>query len=613
MQYAQVLVNTKSDTINKTYTYLIPASILPKITVGCLVSVPFGRKNKEGIIYNIVRTVPKVYKSKLKEINFLIYPFPVISLYQLHIAQKVSKYYLANLSQVVFFMLPNITKRKNDNIVVYQKQFVDEHKKEQIYALYERREYRIGHYIKLIDKAIKCNKSAIVLFPDFIANNSAVEKIKKAFGDTVIVMNPKANILTQTNDFLKLYDNKPVVLIGTRNTILQHINNPGLIIIDDFMHFGYKEEQNIHYNSLKVARFISETTGAKIVLGDSYNFTVLQDFPIKILCNNDYIKNLCIKNFNTSLDKNNIIGYNLELFIQKVLIKKENILLITNQNATASGIICQDCKNIFYCPRCNQLLRLKDTNDKHLECSICNYKLPIPDKCGKCGSTKLVKFGNTSHKINEIIHKLFPKCKTKILKTDNDYNNKYDKDVRIFISNNYASSWNELQFDNTAFLSFENMKINPVFNTNINLLKNVIKFVEITKKVLIIQHSSEDDLLLDIVQKNISNVIASEAKMYKKFGYPPYKKYIKFIFRDTDEKQCTNQINKLQRKLNQTLPNNILTRTLPIGKNRNKYIGTLLISAESYNYKNLILFLNNNYKILNLSHYIVDVEPIKLI
>ena len=295
------------------------------------------------------------------------------------------------------------------------------------------------------------------------------------------------------------------------------------------------------------------------------------------------------------------------------LIKKENILLITNQNATASGIICQDCKNIFYCPRCNQLLRLKDTNDKHLECSICNYKLPIPDKCGKCGSTKLVKFGNTSHKINEIIHKLFPKCKTKILKTDNDYNNKYDKDVRIFISNNYASSWNELQFDNTAFLSFENMKINPVFNTNINLLKNVIKFVEITKKVLIIQHSSEDDLLLDIVQKNISNVIASEAKMYKKFGYPPYKKYIKFIFRDTDEKQCTNQINKLQRKLNQTLPNNILTRTLPIGKNRNKYIGTLLISAESYNYKNLILFLNNNYKILNLSHYIVDVEPIKLI
>lgn len=108
---AQVLVGLKTTHIDQTFSYIIPDSILDKISVGSRVLVPFGRQKLEGFVISLDSEFHSDYK--LKEILELIDEEPVLSNELLSLGKWLRKKTLCTLVTAYQTMLPTFMKAGN--------------------------------------------------------------------------------------------------------------------------------------------------------------------------------------------------------------------------------------------------------------------------------------------------------------------------------------------------------------------------------------------------------------------------------------------------------------------------------------------------------------------
>lgn len=81
MKYAQIIIENRSSQVDKLFTYKIGDSLLPYVTEGMRVIVPFGRSNQptKGLVISIHPSVDHIKSFKIKEIMDILDEKPLIS------------------------------------------------------------------------------------------------------------------------------------------------------------------------------------------------------------------------------------------------------------------------------------------------------------------------------------------------------------------------------------------------------------------------------------------------------------------------------------------------------------------------------------------------------
>ncbi|MBQ9011471.1 MAG: hypothetical protein IJ093_02360, partial [Bacilli bacterium] len=105
--YAQVLVEIKAKSVDKTFTYIIPDNM--KVLPGMRVLVPFGKRQLEGFVLSVDNDN---YDYELKKIVSVIDEKPVINEEMLKLGQYISKKTLSPLICAYQTMLPRALKAK---------------------------------------------------------------------------------------------------------------------------------------------------------------------------------------------------------------------------------------------------------------------------------------------------------------------------------------------------------------------------------------------------------------------------------------------------------------------------------------------------------------------
>ena len=113
--YIDVLVELKTQKIDKTFTYLVPSNLIDKITIGKRVLVPFGSQKLEGFILNKKDKVEVDYK--IKEIIEIVDENPVLNEELLELGKYISTKTMCNLISAYQTMLPAALKAHKDFIV----------------------------------------------------------------------------------------------------------------------------------------------------------------------------------------------------------------------------------------------------------------------------------------------------------------------------------------------------------------------------------------------------------------------------------------------------------------------------------------------------------------
>lgn len=612
MQYAQVLINSKTDELKRYFSYKIPPKLLAYIKIGSVVKIPFGRRTVSGVVAKITRRVDPKIKNKLKNIISLEYKIPIISLENLYIANMMTDYYLACLGQVVFFMTPKLSKRilstieSNDNRL--QGKSIQSFKS---YVICNTKEERIKSYVKLVKKAFLKNKSAVILFADFKASNHYIQILKKEFKDSVCIFAPNMSTQTFTKQWIAS-SKKPSLIIGTRNSIFYSQTDCALIIIDEPHHFGYKEEQTIHHHILKVSQFYAEMRNANLILGD--NDPGIANINIKRLKSSaNFIRSKHITVLDNSTSKNTLLSYSVERQIESYIKTRKKLLILSNQKGASSGLICSDCTEIFRCPRCEKVLYKKHTKSLEIICPTCNYMIEIPKKCPSCSGKNIRDFGfNTERIKDEIVSKYGSKH---ILSMSESGEFKTRKNKFIYIGTNYALSWKELRFDGVVILDWENWSsMQSGYNYYQNMIRSFADICEISKKNIYIQTvDPENTDLQDLINLSFNKLSCKNLKLSKQFKYPPYYQLIKIYLNLTDNKKAYNMLSKLRKSLILLLKNIDISEIISSGKTRDKYHQHILLKIPIKNSWKAKQILKINYKKLGLSRFMIDVDPIKIL
>ncbi|WP_290776183.1 primosomal protein N' [Anaerofustis sp.] len=283
-------------------------------------------------------------------------------------------------------------------------------------------------YIKMFKEQIEKGKQCLFLVPEIALTPQMMRNIYYRFNGEVAIMHSKLTISKRMEEWEKVRSGKAKVVLGARSALFMPFKNLGLMVIDEEHETTYKSSQTPRYDTIELANFISDRTGARLVLGsatpsvESYykavkgEYKLLEmkkrangkDFPdVKIVDMTDEMKNGNRSPISRALKKD----------IEERLEKREQIILFMNRRGFSTYVFCRKCGYIEQCPNCDVSLTFH-ANTNSLKCHYCGYEKSAPIICPECGSSKIKRAGTGTQKIEAEVKSLFPKAR--VLRMDFD-------------------------------------------------------------------------------------------------------------------------------------------------------------------------------------------------
>ena len=282
-------------------------------------------------------------------------------------------------------------------------------------------------YMKLVERVLLEEKSAIILVPEIALTPQMIERFKGRFGVNVALFHSKLSDGERFDEWFRVKEGKAKVIVGARSAIFLPAKNLGLIIIDEEHENTYKSEQNPKYQTKEVAEYLSELKGCKVILGSATpsieTYYRALTGKMKLLELNSRVDNKPMPPMKVIDMRNELKGGNKSLFsrelfiaIQERLKRKEQIILFLNRRGFSTFVSCRSCGYVFKCDECD--ISMTYHKNGLLICHYCGKTKREPRECPKCHSKYVKFFGAGTQRVEEEVKKYFNNVR--ILRMDVD-------------------------------------------------------------------------------------------------------------------------------------------------------------------------------------------------
>ena len=283
-------------------------------------------------------------------------------------------------------------------------------------------------YIKMFKDQINKGKQCLFLVPEIALTPQMMRNIYYRFNGEVAIMHSKLSMSKRIKEWDRVRSGKAKIVLGARSALFMPFKDLGLMVIDEEHENTYKSSQTPRYDTIDLANFISDKTGARLVLGSAtpsienyykafrgeYRLLEMKkrangkDFPkVHIVDMTDEMRN----------GNRSPISRLLKKEIESRLKKGEQSILFMNRRGFSTYVFCRKCGYIEQCPNCDVSLTYH-ANTNSLKCHYCGYEKSSPNICPECGSDKIKRAGTGTQKIESHVRSLFPNAR--ILRMDFD-------------------------------------------------------------------------------------------------------------------------------------------------------------------------------------------------
>lgn len=451
--------------------------------VGDIVSIPFGKSNKIGVVFSL--TSKPSFSTKAIDCLIGDYTLPE---HILELAKWISEYYATRLSIVLQTILPSGLNKKrrepetsinkstrqlvNHNLTKDQQSVFNDIKSSNqtthiLHGVTGSGKTRV--YQELTKEYLANNKSVIILVPEISLTPQLSAEFKHIHNNVMVLHSKLTEAQRHINWTKIIKSNDTWVLIGPRSTLYSPLTNLGLIVIDEAHEPSYQQDSRPQYNTLRVARKLADliNNNTKLVLGTAtpsvsdYYFATLKKSPIHRLSNPTTKRDMSIEIVDLT-DKSQF-GANM-MFSKKLInamntaiTQNEQIMLFHNRRGTARMCLCSNCGWSAKCPNCHVPFRLHhDSNN--LLCHLCGLKSILPKTCPECMGVDIDFKGFGSKKIEAEVKKLYPKLTVARFDSDtevnsqvqNKYQDLYDNKIQVIVGTQGIAKGLDLPHLNTV-------------------------------------------------------------------------------------------------------------------------------------------------------------------
>ena len=575
-----------------------------KITKGTLVSIPLFRRTLPGIVLESRTDFHRLGNIQLKKIESIIEE-NFLDKKQLELAKFLSEYYVSSLGIILKSFVPkrikerklkekNIDKKISKNKIVLTKdqQFaintiVKKHSKFKIqnskFLLYGpsasgKTEVYI-HSILEIQKESP-QKQFLILLPELTLTPQALERYSAHF-------NPEEIALLSSNlskgRFYSHWQNiktgQAKIIIGTRMAVFAPFQNLGLIIIDEEQDASFKQwDMNPRYDARKAGEKLSEIHSCPIVFGsatpraeDYYHATRKNLLLLKLPRLED--KKIPTAKYQTpdtvlvDMKKErwekrySPISKKLESEIHFALKNQKQVILFVNRRGMSSFSVCEKCKTVLKCPKCDRALTYSKDGSYH--CLHCSFQTSIFPKCSKCQGMEFKNLGTGTEKVEKEIEKLFPGAK--ILRFDSGrkhseispeevYQKFRDHEADILIGTEMiGKNWDLPDLSLVGIIEGDSLFTLPDYWTDEKGLSTLLQLKGRMSRPLsrfpglfLLQTFRPENKLWKILENNDwESFCQKQLEQREVLKLPPFSRIVKLIFRDSDEEKSKKETSRV--------------------------------------------------------------------
>lgn len=501
-------------------------------------------------------------------------------------------------------------------------------------------------YMQLIEKVIKNGKKAIMLVPEISLTPQMIERFISRFGkDKLAVIHSKLSIGERHDEWKKIKENKANIVIGARSAIFAPVQDLGIIIIDEEHDTSYKSEATPKYNAIEIANKIAKEEKIPLVLGsatpDISTYYKSEEGKITRLeltkrANNSNLPKIEIIDLKQELANGNRSMLSFELYksIEENLKNHYQTILFLNRRGYSTFIMCRDCGYTVKCKNCN-ISMTYHSFEKKLKCHYCGYEEPIVTTCPECGSKKIRYFGTGTQKLEDEIHKQFPKATTIRMDIDtvtkknsheeilNEFKN---KGIDILIGTQMVVKGHHFPKVTLVGVVAADSSLNmDDYRANEKTFQILVQVAgragreKLPGKVIIQSYNPENFSIQSAKNQNYIEFYQTEIALRKQLKYPPFCDIIVIGFNSNSESKIKTISENMYKSLTEkNLENcNIYKPSpSPIDKIQNRYRWRIIIKSNMNEKLNDILnqelrkIYEKNDRSVNIS---IDVNPNNMI
>jgi len=284
-------------------------------------------------------------------------------------------------------------------------------------------------YLNAIETAVAEGRSALLLVPEIALTPAMAGQFFSRFGDRVAILHSAFTDVERSDQWRRIRSGAASVVVGTRSGVFAPVRNLGLIVVDEEHDGSYKQEETPRYNGRDVAIVRAQAAGACVVLGSAtpslesrYNaergkYTLLE-LPGRIEARPlPAVQLIDMRQEFLETRKQNTFSRKLLEALGKRIESGEQTMVLLNRRGFSSFVACRACGERVQCINCSLTLTYHK-RDRRLLCHYCGYAEKVPSVCPKCSSDHIYFLGVGSERVEEELHREFPKAR--IARLDRD-------------------------------------------------------------------------------------------------------------------------------------------------------------------------------------------------
>ena len=462
-------------------------------------------------------------------------------------------------------------------------------------------------YLQALAAVIGRGQRGIVLVPEIALTPQAMARFAGRFPGRVAVLHSGLSQNERYNEWRRIRAGQVDVVVGSRSAIFAPLSRLGLIVIDEEHEAAYKQEDRIPtYHAREVAITLGQLSGAPVVLGSATPSTesyyaaqsgryVLLELPSRVgqgerpaadnghsLLHDSGLPGVSIVDLRAELRAGHtgVLSRALIRALTEVLDARQQAILFLNRRGMASYVLCRECGYVACCPRCDIPLTFHAA-EHALLCHYCYRQEPPPAICPVCLSGDMRYYGHGTERVEDVVQRLFPQAR--LLRWDNDTARGRHGHERLLeaFANHRADILVGTQMIAKG-LDFPSVTLVGVVSADTALYLPDYRSAErafqlLTQvagragrgatpgRVIFQTFTPEHFCIQAAAEHNFREFYEAEIIARRQYGYPPFRRFVKFTYSHEDRYACQVEATALYNTLNQLVSDMGLVDTDLVG------------------------------------------------
>ncbi len=439
--------------------------------------------------------------------------------------------------------------------------------------------------IGVMENIILKKQQVLILIPEIFLSYQEIVRYSGKFlnhaDKEVAILHSQLKPSEITTIWNGVQTGKIKIVISTRMGIFLPFQDLGLIVVDEEQDISHKQwDTPPFYHTRQITELMQRIYGGTQTIlvsstpsleswykySDNSHHQIITLPPLKI--NKISIKQPEIKLINLKKyyrkDQQIFISDELRLELKHCLAQNTIAMLLVPRRGKSRTIICQDCREVPFCPNCQVPLI---HNENYYHCLHCNFKISNISKCPHCGSFRLRDIGFGTESVADVLQNMFPSAKVAIADNTTFTNNNsrqkilkklYNNEIDFLVGTYGIAKGLDIKDVNlVAILNADNWPGQTDFRFDENYLSTIFQLAgrvnrpggKQTGQCLIQTFDPINRIFTYLKNWDWLSFVKYELQNRKLLKYPPFTHLLKITYRDYNQETVEKKLDRLHKKL----------------------------------------------------------------